>query len=96
MANMHQKTRYNIRLSDKKEVKSSIDNSDAAFSEYLKLTRETTLRQKFYAHDEKYHKLMWESLRFPAIEQLSNQTINLSKLQAHLLTAKYKHKTFST
>src|SRR5581483_754536 len=30
---------------------------------YLKLTKETTKRQKFYAHTENYHRLMWETLK---------------------------------
>ena len=59
---MHQKTRYNVRLSEKKGVKFEIDNSDKTFKKYLDLTNETTKRQRFYSHDEKYHKLMWETL----------------------------------
>lgn len=63
LKNMNQKTRYNIRLAEKKGVEIIEDNSDKAFEEYLKLTKETTQRQKFYAHGEKYHKLMWETLK---------------------------------
>ena len=96
LKNMHQKTRYNIRLSEKKGVKAEIDNSQKAYSEYLKLTKITTKRQKFYAHDEKYHKLLWEGLRTSTIEQSNNRTINLNKLQAHLLKASYKNKTLVT
>ena len=96
LSNMHQKTRYNIRLSEKKGVKAEIDNSQKAYSEYLKLTKITTKRQKFYAHDEKYHKLLWEGLRTSTIEQSNNRTINLNKLQAHLLKASYKNKTLVT
>ncbi len=60
---MHPKTRYNIKVAQKYGVKVVEDNSDEAFEVYLKLTQETTKRQKFYAHDEKYHRLMWETLR---------------------------------
>lgn len=59
---MSQKTRYNIRLAEKKGVKIKEEESGTAFNEYLKLTRETTDRQKFYAHTENYHRLMWETL----------------------------------
>ena len=62
LKNMSQKTRYNIRVAERKGVKVSEDNSDRTFEEYLKLTRETTSRQNFYAHSEKYHRLMWETL----------------------------------
>lgn len=77
LKNMHHKTRYNIRVAQKHEVEVVEDNSDKAFEEYLKLTKETTKRQGFYAHTEKYHRLMWESLK--------------NKI-AHLFLAKYKGK----
>ena len=53
LKNMHQKTRYNLRVAEKKGVKVIEDNSDRAFEEYLRLTRETTSRQNFYAHSRK-------------------------------------------
>ena len=91
LKNMHQKTRYNIRLSEKKGVKTSIDNSDDTFKEYLKLTKVTTSRQKFYAHDEKYHKLLWET-----VGNKNKDKFNPNKLQAHLLKAEYNKKTLVT
>ena len=63
LAGMHPKTRYNIKLAQRHGVKVVEDNSDKAFETYLKLLQETTKRQKFYAHDEKYHGLMWQTLR---------------------------------
>ena len=63
LASMHQKTRYNIKVAQKHGVKIVQDNSDKAFKEYLKLTEETTKRQKFYAHTQKYHELMWNTLK---------------------------------
>ena len=78
---MHSKTRYNIRVAEKHEVEIVEDSSDKAFEEYLKLTRETTQRQKFFAHNEKYHRAMWETLK-------GNPTAD--KLSAHLFLAKYK------
>lgn len=76
LKNMHPKTRYNIRVAQKHEVKIIEDNSDKAFEEYLKLTRETTQRQGFFAHTENYHRQMWETLK--------------GKI-AHLFLAKYKN-----
>jgi lipid II:glycine glycyltransferase (peptidoglycan interpeptide bridge formation enzyme) len=69
------KTRYNIRLAQRKGVTVHEDNSDKAFEKYLELTRETTQRDKFFAHSEKYHRLMWQHLK--------------NKI-AHLLVAKYQ------
>ena len=72
------KTRYNIRLAERRGVTVTEDNSDKAFETYLKLTRETVNRQKFFAHNEKYHRLMWKHLKPAGI--------------AHLLTAKYQNR----
>jgi len=76
MADMKPKTRYNIRLSNKHEVKIIEDNSDQAFDLYLKLLGETTRRQNFYAHSSDYHRKMWESIKPTGM--------------AHLFLAKYQ------
>lgn len=91
LKNMHQKTRYNVRLSERKGVKVEVDNSEKAFRQYLKLTKETTERQKFYAHDENYHKLLWET-----VGNKTNEEFSANKLQAHLLKATYNKKTLVT
>lgn len=83
LANMHSKWRYNIRVAQKHDVKVTEDNSDKAFEEYVKLTNETTTRQKFYAHTEKYHRIQWESLP---------HTNKQNQLSSHLLTATYNKK----
>jgi lipid II:glycine glycyltransferase (peptidoglycan interpeptide bridge formation enzyme) len=70
------KTRYNIRLAERKGVRVQEDNSDKAFEKYIELTRETVTRDKFFTHNERYHHLMWETLK---------------KQIAHLLTATYNH-----
>jgi lipid II:glycine glycyltransferase (peptidoglycan interpeptide bridge formation enzyme) len=80
---MHSKARYNIRVATKHGVEVVEDNSDEAFEEYLKLTRETTARQKFYAHTEKYHQIQWQTLP---------HTLNKNHLSSHLLIARYKGK----
>ncbi len=104
---MHPKTRYNIKVAEKHGVKVVEDNSDKAFKEYLKLTEETTKRQKFFAHTRRYHKLMWQTLR-QAQGKLKMENArpaklgrsggkwkmeNGNRLIAHLLLAKYKNKT---
>ncbi len=94
LSNMHSKTRYNIKLAEKKGVKIVEDNSDNVFEEYLRLTKETTQRQKFYAHSEKYHRLMWETLRQVYTEShrsAQGKPINFDKLSAHLLKATYNN-----
>lgn len=83
LKNMHPKTRYNIRVAQKRGVTVVEDNSDEAFAEYEKLVIETTTRQKFYAHSPFYRKTMWQTLR------IKNHDSN-NELQAHLFLAKYK------
>jgi lipid II:glycine glycyltransferase (peptidoglycan interpeptide bridge formation enzyme) len=86
---MHPKTRYNLRLAEKKGVQITEDNSDKAFTQYLKLTNETTNRQRFYAHSENYHKLMWESLK-------QDGDLDKEKLSAHLFKATYNNQVLVT
>jgi lipid II:glycine glycyltransferase (peptidoglycan interpeptide bridge formation enzyme) len=76
LASFHPKTRYNIRVAQKNGVSVVEDNGKEAFEKYLDLTRETVSRQGFYAHTERYHRLMWETLNPAGI--------------AKLLTARYK------
>lgn len=77
LKNMQQKTRYNIRLAEKKGIKIQEENSKEAFVDYLHLMEETTMRQKFYAHTGEYHRLMWETLH----------PVGMAKL----FMAKYRH-----
>lgn len=60
MAGMKPKTRYNVRLAERKGVKIIEDSSKKGFEDYWKLMEETTKRQAFYAHDRKYHERMWQ------------------------------------
>lgn len=83
------KTRYNIRLAEKKGVKVQEDNSDKAFDRYLELTRETTQRQAFFAHTEHYHRLMWKFLHQSPIA-------NRQSPVAHLFTATYQGEILTT
>ncbi len=81
LAAMHPKTRYNIKIAQKHDVKIAEDNSPAAFKAYLRLTEETTSRQGFYAHNMNYHKTMWDIMHKAGI--------------AHLFTATYEGEVLS-
>lgn len=81
------KTRYNIRLAQRRGVVVSEDNSDKAFAQYLKLTFETAKRQGFYAHTKHYHQLMWKYLRKANIAHLLIATYKKEVLAAWILFA---------
>ncbi len=82
LAKMKSKTRYNIHVAEKHGVQVVEDNSDEAFEHYLRLMKETTTRQQFYAHSESYHRKMWQNLRKAGI--------------ARLLTASYQGEVITT
>lgn len=70
LAAMKPKTRYNIRLAEKKGVIAEVDNSEAAFAAFQDLTAETTKRQQFLAHSRHYRQLMWDSMKGAGIAKL--------------------------
>lgn len=82
LKDFHPKTRYNIRLAQKKGVKVREDESEKAFKKHLELTTETAKRHGFHAHSKKYHRLMWEHLHKAGI--------------AHLLVASYENEIIAT
>jgi lipid II:glycine glycyltransferase (peptidoglycan interpeptide bridge formation enzyme) len=89
MKSFSSKTRYNIRVALRHGVEVREDNSPEAFDRYIELTRETAVRQKFFAHTERYHRLMWQTLHRSRVK-------TKEKPIAHLLTARYKKKIITT
>lgn len=82
LKNMHPKTRYNIKIAQKRGVTVVEDNSQEAFETYMKLTEETTKRQGFYAHTESFHRLQWQTF---------SHTVKNNELSSHLLLATYNN-----
>lgn len=73
---IHPKTRYNIRLSQKKGVIIKEMSNDKGFEIFVKLYFETCRRQKYLGHNLKYHQIVWK---------------NLKNKIAHILIAFYKN-----
>ena len=63
LKNMKSKTRYNIRLAQKKGVTVQEMSDKKGFEIFSKLYFETTQRQKYLGHNYEYHKIIWESLK---------------------------------
>lgn len=74
LKNMKQKTRYNIRLAQKKGVTVREMTNEKGFEIFIKLYFETTKRQGYAGHDYRYHKTIFDVLK---------------KTQSHLLIAEY-------
>ena len=72
---MHPKTRYNIRLAQKKGVIIKEMSNETGFKIFSKLYFETCKRQRYFGHSEKYHQIVWN---------------NLKKNIAHILIAFFK------
>lgn len=89
---MHPKTRYNIRVAQKRGVVVEENDSENAFEKYLQLTEETTSRQGFYAHTKNYHRAMWEALH----PTTKDQRLKTDKLTAHLFTAMFEKQILVT
>ncbi|MBI5127668.1 peptidoglycan bridge formation glycyltransferase FemA/FemB family protein [Candidatus Roizmanbacteria bacterium] len=76
LKSFHPKTRYNIRLAEKKGVVIKEESNNKGFETFARLYFETTKRQKYFGHDYKYHKTIWE---------------NLKNKISHILTAYYQN-----
>lgn len=77
LSKMKEKTRYNVRLAQKKGVVVTEETSQEGFKIYLQLLEETIKRDRFFAHDSRYHQTMWDIMSKAGI--------------AHLLIARYQN-----
>jgi lipid II:glycine glycyltransferase (peptidoglycan interpeptide bridge formation enzyme) len=64
------KTRYNIKIAQKHGVTIKETKQVTDFESYISLSKETWSRQKFHAHGEIYHRLMWKTLKKAGIARL--------------------------
>jgi lipid II:glycine glycyltransferase (peptidoglycan interpeptide bridge formation enzyme) len=63
MQGLKQKTRYNVRLAQKKGVTVVENSTDAGFETFSKLYFETTNRQKYFGHNYAFHKTVWNEMK---------------------------------
>lgn len=72
---LKQKTRYNIKLAQKKGVSVTEETNDGGFAQFITLYFETCRRQGYHGHTKQYHKTLYKLL---------NKSI------AHILIAAYE------
>ena len=60
---MKPKTRYNIRLAEKKGVVIKEESTDKGYEVFEKLYFETCKRQKYRGHTPAYHEMIWQALK---------------------------------
>ena len=77
LKNMQKKTRYNIKLAEKKGVK--IEMSDSYLDIFYNLVKKTKKRQNFISHSEEHYKKLFE--------------INSKDFRVKMFLTKYKEKT---
>ncbi len=83
MESFHGKTRYNIRLSQRRGVKISEESTPIGLTIFSKLLfEETVTRQGFYMHSPEYFKKLWENLAPRGIAK-----ILLAKNKSNVLAA---------
>jgi len=63
LKSFHPKTRYNIRLAQKKGVVVKEESNENGFKIFAKLYFDTCKRQKYHGHNLNYHRIVWESLK---------------------------------
>ncbi|HEX8923209.1 MAG TPA: peptidoglycan bridge formation glycyltransferase FemA/FemB family protein [Patescibacteria group bacterium] len=82
---MHAKTRYNVKVANRHDVRVIEKTTDDGFEIYLKLLFDTTKRQGFYLHSEKYHRDLWQILKKTGIPHIMLATYNGEALAAFML-----------
>lgn len=79
LKNMHEKWRYNIRLSERKGVK--VEETEDIGS-FIALQKETAKRDKFFIHPDHYYQELWKKL-----EPLGYATILQAKYENEVLAS---------
>lgn len=89
LKNMHEKTRYNIRLAQKKGVVVKEENSKDGLEKFIAILQATEKRQGFYSHTPNYYRLLWQTLSPHKITHILNAYVN-DRLAASIMLFHFK------
>lgn len=70
LAGMKAKTRYNVRLAEKRGVSVSLERDEAAIRELLRMIQETAKRNGIAVHSEKHYRTFFETFPRESLELL--------------------------
>lgn len=70
LARMKSKARYNVRLAEKRGVEVSIERDEASLREFLRMIRETAVRNGIATHPEERYQNFFESFPKETLELL--------------------------
>lgn len=85
LAQMHSKTRYNIRVANRYGVSIKENSTDAGFETYLDLIFDTTQRQGFYLHTRQYHRDQWQILKDTDMAHIMHATYQGKVISAFMI-----------
>jgi len=85
LQNMHHKTRYNIRLAEKKNVTVRLAESDEDFEKFWQLNLVTVKRDQFRSHSRDYYYQMFNTLRNSGFLKLYLAEYNNEVLAANIV-----------
>lgn len=96
LANMHQKTRYNIRVAQKRGVTVRWSVADEDFTRYFQLQQSMATRQGIRLHPERYYRTMFEVMREQGktelgIAELHGQPLAINEILTHAGVAVFTH-----
>ena len=95
LAGMKQKTRYNIRLAEKKGVKIFASREEKYIDQFCRLVKVTSVRDKIRSHPENYYRKMFEVIPGDILKiyiaEYEGKTIAVNLVLFFGKTATYMH-----
>lgn len=85
LSSMHEKWRYNIRLSERKEVVVSEQNDQHGIETFIRLQKQTAKRNKFFVHTDQYYRNLWLTLQPTGAARILLASVNGKTLAAWML-----------